>query len=282
MGSEEVNFVSICNEIEPHQLQSLCLSVMTDSTIKNYFPIIEQGFLLKFTLDELLEILKSFDINRLEVFIKSVSEAVQHLMDFDGYQEGEMFNFLIELGEDFSELLKNNVIQVVILSKPENIHLDDYLVRRNWDIPLSLEALGWFDDLNSEQLQRLITHLKLKYRDKTIDSWIRMQYRLLIRRLKGQLKEWSEFPLENLSLTKAQIREFLDRLAGEEGCQFSALKWRCGGKEFIYARKILNLMDVPVKEQDKLLELCKKYGGHCDCEILMNAASWLINEDTPW
>ena len=115
-----------------------------------------------------------------------------------------------------------------------------------------------------------------------MESWIKMQFRLLIRKLKSQLKVLSEFPLENLSLTKAQIREFLDRLAGEEGCQYTAIKWRCGGKEYLYAKKILNRMDIPLKEQEILLELCKKYGGHCDCEILMNAASWLINEDTPW
>lgn len=203
-------------------------------------------------------------------------------MKFDGYQEGEIFNFLIELGEDFSELLKNNIVQVIMHSKPESTYLDNNSVRTNWDVPLSIETLGWFDDLNSEQLQSLITHLKSKYRDKTIDSWIRMQFRLLIRKLKSQLKEWYEFPLENISLNKAQIREFLDRLAGEEGCQYTALKWRCGGKDYLYAKKILNLMDVPLKEQDIFFVLCKKYGGYCDCEILMNAASWLLNEENPW
>jgi hypothetical protein len=41
-------------------------------------------------------------------------------------------------------------------------------------------------------------------------------------------------------------------------------------------------MDFPLKEQVILLKIYKKYGGYCDCEILMNAASWLLNEDTPW
>ena len=134
-------------------------------------------------------------------------------------------------------------------SKPQTTYLNDNLLRKDWELPLSLGILGWFNDLNSEQLQN---------------------------------KEWHHFPFENLSLTKAQIREFLYRLAGEEGYQYSGLKWRCGGKEFIYANKVLNLMDIPLAEQEILFELCQKYGGNCDCEILMNAAPWLLNEETPW
>jgi hypothetical protein len=85
-----------------------------------------------------------------------------------------------------------------------------------------------------------------------------------------------------LSLTKAQIREFLNRLAGNEGCQFSVMEWRCGGPEFIYAKKILTLMNIPAPEQEKFLEMFKEYGGYCDCEILMNAAPRLLGEETPW
>lgn len=89
-------------------------------------------------------------------------------------------------------------------------------------------------------------------------------------------------PFKHISLSKAQIREFLYRLAGNEGCQFSAFEWRCGGHEFIYARKILTLMHISESEQEKLLGLCKENGGYCDCEILMNAAPFLLGEETPW
>ena len=88
--------------------------------------------------------------------------------------------------------------------------------------------------------------------------------------------------MHKISLTKAQIRQFLYRLAGSEGCQYDGIEWRCGGSEFTYAKKILTLMKVPITEQEKLLELCKEYGGYCDCEILMNATPKLLEEETPW
>ena len=88
--------------------------------------------------------------------------------------------------------------------------------------------------------------------------------------------------MHKISLTKAHLREFLDRLAGDEGCQYNGIEWRCGGPEFTYARKILTLMKMPIVEQEKILEICKEYGGYCDCEILMNAAPKLLGEKTPW
>ena len=279
---EDLSFLSICNNLEKHRIQSLCLSVMTDPSITNYFQLIEQGLLLKFSLDELIEILESFDINRFEAFLQSVSEATQHLMEFDEYQEGRTFLLLVQLGENLSKSLKTNIVEVISRSKPQTTYLEDKFLRKDWDLPLNLGILGWFKDLNSEQLQNLITHLKSNYRDKTIDSWVRMQFRLSIKKLKTQLKEWHQFPFEKLSLTKAQIRGFLYRLAGEEGCQYSGLKWRCGGKGYTYAKKVLNLMDIQLVEQQILFELCKKYGGNCDCEILMNAAPRLLKEETPW
>ena len=75
---------------------------------------------------------------------------------------------------------------------------------------------------------------------------------------------------------------FLLLLAGNEGCQFNEVEWRCGGPEFTYAKKILNMMKVTPEEQDVFIELCKENGGHCDCEILMNAAPYLLGEETPW
>ena len=41
-------------------------------------------------------------------------------------------------------------------------------------------------------------------------------------------------------------------------------------------------MKVPKAEQERILELCKEYGGYCDCEILMNTAPKLLREETPW
>lgn len=89
-------------------------------------------------------------------------------------------------------------------------------------------------------------------------------------------------PFNEISITKAQIREFLNRLSGYEGCQYNGEEWRCGGPEFTFSRKIMNLMKIPSKVQTAFISLCKDYGGCCDCEILMNAAPRLLNEDTPW
>ena len=79
-------------------------------------------------------------------------------------------------------------------------------------------------------------------------------------------------PFENLALTKSQIREFLKKLSALEACRHN----------FQFAKKVLNTMKIESTEQEKLLELCKKFGGYCDCEILMNAIPMLLGEETPW
>jgi len=61
----------------------------------------------------------------------------------------------------------------------------------------------------------------------------------------------------------------LNRLAGYEGCQYHGIEWRCGGPQFTYAKKIMFLMKIPKAEQEKFLELCKEYGGYCDCEMII-------------
>ena len=83
-------------------------------------------------------------------------------------------------------------------------------------------------------------------------------------------------------MAKDKIREFLTRLTGDEGCQFGLVEWRCEGNEYIYSRKTLNLMNISKDEQENFLDLCHEFGGHCDCEILMNAASSFMGEETPW
>ena len=86
----------------------------------------------------------------------------------------------------------------------------------------------------------------------------------------------------NIFLNKEQIREFLARLASSEGCLYDGIAERCGGPDFIFAKRVLTSMRIDKSEQEKLLELCKEYGGYCDCEILMNAAPKLLGEERPW
>ena len=79
--------------------------------------------------------------------------------------------------------------------------------------------------------------------------------------------------IEGFPLTLLQLRFFLEALGIK--CEFGGDEWKCGGPEFPYAREILTLMRIPPKNQEKVLEICEENGGHCDCEILMNAARFL-------
>ena len=83
--------------------------------------------------------------------------------------------------------------------------------------------------------------------------------------------------IESMPLTQLQLRFFLDALGIK--CQFGGDEWKCGGPEFPYAREILTAMRIPQIDQEKVLEICKENGGHCDCEILMNAARFLLGEE---
>lgn len=88
--------------------------------------------------------------------------------------------------------------------------------------------------------------------------------------------------IEGLPLTQLQLVQFLNALASEGGCRFGGKEWRCGGPEFTYSRRILTSMRISQTDQERVLEICKENGGHCDCEILMNAAHFLLGEETPW
>jgi len=93
--------------------------------------------------------------------------------------------------------------------------------------------------------------------------------------MKAQNTKPSDWPLN-----RAEIRTFIKELAGPEGCQYDGRQWRSGGKEFTYARKILDSMGIPKDKQEDFLSLCRAFGGYCDCEILMNAVSSLLGEET--
>lgn len=88
--------------------------------------------------------------------------------------------------------------------------------------------------------------------------------------------------IEGLPLTHLQLLQFLNALAGDGGCRYGREDARCSGSEFTYARKILTLMRIPQIDQERILDICQRYDGHCDCEILMNAARFLLGYQTPW
>ncbi len=73
------------------------------------------------------------------------------------------------------------------------------------------------------------------------------------------------------------INEFLDKLAGGEGIGISRHGSKCEG--YTNSRLILSQMGISKEVQDKFLELCHYYGGHCDCEIILNASARLLNKE---
>lgn len=79
-----------------------------------------------------------------------------------------------------------------------------------------------------------------------------------------------------LSMCRSHPRwtEFLDRLAGPEGCDFKEDgSWRCaGGYDKTYATAIMRDMGLSETEIAYSLVDFEDHGGHCDCEILFNVA----------
>ena len=91
-----------------------------------------------------------------------------------------------------------------------------------------------------------------------------------------------------MKITNNQVHEFLNRLHGEEGCNFRKDKkgedtWTCKAAgpnygEHNLARKILTKMGISKTEQKRFIDECKEYGGYCDCEILFNSAETLVKK----
>ncbi len=102
-----------------------------------------------------------------------------------------------------------------------------------------------------------------------------------------EMKEWicvgCDYKMNYFGRVKDEIRdfmgvnvisEFLDKLTGGEGIAISRLGSKCEG--YTDSRLILSQMGIPKEVQDKFLELCHYYGGHCDCEIILNASTRLL------
>lgn len=81
-------------------------------------------------------------------------------------------------------------------------------------------------------------------------------------------------------MDERQTEEFLTRLEGPGGCEFKGPPekptWTCkGGHDQSLSRAILKKMEIPDGEATEFLARCTALGGHCDCEILFNAADTL-------
>lgn len=77
-----------------------------------------------------------------------------------------------------------------------------------------------------------------------------------------------------LRMDAGEIKEFLDRLMGDEGIKLSRSGSKCHG--YTYSKKILDRMGIDKETQEQFFELCQYYGGYCDCEIIFNAKPRLL------
>jgi len=72
-----------------------------------------------------------------------------------------------------------------------------------------------------------------------------------------------------LQMGGEEIEGFLERLMGVEGIGLTRRGSRCDG--YTASKKILDKMGIEKEVQEQFFELCKYYGGYCDCEIIFNA-----------
>lgn len=79
-----------------------------------------------------------------------------------------------------------------------------------------------------------------------------------------------------LPLSDEQLDVYLDRLFGPEGCDFKEdgeATWTCkGGTDKSSSQAILEDMGLDAEQVELVHRYVDYLGGHCDCEILLNAA----------
>lgn len=86
----------------------------------------------------------------------------------------------------------------------------------------------------------------------------------------------TEFPLDDETLNT-----WLDELAGPNGCDFKGDgTWICpGGNDKSQSEKILVSLGVGPDEIALVHDFADVFGGHCSCEIVLNAAERLLPSD---
>lgn len=67
--------------------------------------------------------------------------------------------------------------------------------------------------------------------------------------------------------------EFLERLRGPEGCNFTETSWTCfGGTDKRFSRRILGRMGLSEQAIAASLAYFEDHGGCCDCEVVSDVA----------
>lgn len=85
-------------------------------------------------------------------------------------------------------------------------------------------------------------------------------------------------------MNRAQLEEFFERLKGPGGCDYvkndhGSATWKCnGGMDKSTSMQILKDMGIQEQFVKNFLKKCERYGGFCDCEILLNAKEKIFAE----
>ncbi len=88
-------------------------SVITDDSITNYNSIIKEGLISKFSHSELIEILESLDSERLKAFLISITDAVGYFEEFNDYETGKSFRYIVNLEKFLSNSLKVTMVNII-------------------------------------------------------------------------------------------------------------------------------------------------------------------------
>jgi hypothetical protein len=229
-----------------------------DPEVDDYTPLLKH---LLFSLMDIETLIPILEIDNGRPFNTLILSVERHSRDLSEYFERLKKNLPYSLQQTFLEILKEKKPKEIERMLYWRWYKHFYLINLK-ELQSFLETVEIEDDIFRGFDEKNGVERALIYIGNIIEA-------------KTHPAEYSEV------LTKAQTVEFIDRLAGPEGCAYEFGNARCA-HTFKYSKKILTEMEIASEDQDRFLEECKKLDGYCDCEILMNTASYLLGERTPW
>ena len=180
-------FFNICRSIENNILKSLIISVMIDEFISTYSSIIEEELIRTFSYLELTEILSSLPKNRFKAFINSIVEIVESsIWWYNDFETNESIQYIIKLEKFLTKPLKETIVDMILKSN----------FRKSSDLLLNLGKVGWFKQLELEQL-KLILKLTNYHKNKSINKGDKADLGIIINDLKNLIKNFNDKSIPN-------------------------------------------------------------------------------------
>lgn len=112
-----LKFFEICKSLNEDVIKYLNLSVINDRLITNYESIITEGLIEKFSYSELIRILDILNIERLEAFLISLTEAFRYFEEIICHESSRSMMYFRNLGKSLTNSLKEKIIQIFKNSK---------------------------------------------------------------------------------------------------------------------------------------------------------------------